>query len=70
MLKMDPVTIRRYVRGGKLKGVKLGKDYRISKDYFIDFLKRVEKNPEILKRKSKQGETVMRKDLREREAKI
>ena len=39
-LKLNKVTIYRYIKGGKLKALKLGKEYRISREDFEDFLKR------------------------------
>lgn len=51
ILKLDPVTIRRYIKDGKIRCIKFGKDYRITKENFMEFIKRVENNPGMLRRK-------------------
>jgi len=37
-LQLNEITIRRYLRSGKLVGVKLGKVWRITEDQLNDFL--------------------------------
>ncbi len=37
MLKLDETTILKWLRAGKLRGKKLGKQWRISKDDFKEF---------------------------------
>lgn len=37
-LKVNIMTIYRYIKAGKLKAYKLGKDFRIEKSAFDDFL--------------------------------
>lgn len=40
MLKLNPETVRRYLLSGKLKGIKLGKTWRIDSDALNEFLDR------------------------------
>lgn len=42
MLKVNIMTIYRYIKSGKLTAHKIGKEYRITKKAFDDFLKRAE----------------------------
>ena len=42
-LRLDIQTIRAWCRSGKLKAVKLGKDWKIDKDDVDDFLARARK---------------------------
>lgn len=37
-LGVHQVTIRRYIRGGRLKATKIGKRWYISKERFIEFV--------------------------------
>lgn len=39
MLRVEPLTIYRYIRSKKLTAYKLGKDYRVKKEDFEQFLK-------------------------------
>ncbi|MCL5432406.1 MAG: helix-turn-helix domain-containing protein [Patescibacteria group bacterium] len=39
LLKVHWQTVLNYIKGGKLKAVKLGKGYRISKEALNDFVK-------------------------------
>ena len=43
-LRVNVMTIYRYINGGKLKAYKLGKEYRIDCDEFNKLLKASEKN--------------------------
>lgn len=38
-LKMVPEVIRRYIRAGKLKAVKFGKEYRVKETDLKEFIK-------------------------------
>jgi excisionase family DNA binding protein len=38
MLKLDPVTIRRFLRTKKLRGLKFGRSWRIEEKDLIDFI--------------------------------
>lgn len=38
LLNLDPVTIQRYIRGGKLKATQIGKVYRISGQALLDLI--------------------------------
>lgn len=38
LLKVNPMTIYRYIKAGKLPAYKIGKDYRIKKEDFEKFL--------------------------------
>lgn len=40
-LRVNIMTIYRYIKAKKLKAYKIGKEYRIDKDEFNAFLKRV-----------------------------
>jgi len=40
-LKLNVMTIYRYIKSGKLKAYKLGKEFRIEKQEFDDFLNNV-----------------------------
>ena len=40
-LRVSLMTIYRYIKAGKIKAHKIGKEYRISKDEFERFLKKV-----------------------------
>jgi excisionase family DNA binding protein len=39
MLKVNIMTIYRYIKSGKIKAHKIGKEFRIDKKSFDDFLK-------------------------------
>lgn len=39
-LKVNIMTIYRYIKSGKLKAYKIGKEFRIDKKEFNDFLKK------------------------------
>ena len=41
-LRVNIMTIYRYIKAGKLKAHKIGKEFRIAKDEFNRFLKRTE----------------------------
>ncbi len=41
-LRVNIMTIYRYIKAGKLKAHKIGKEFRISKDEFKRFLKQTE----------------------------
>ena len=41
ILQVNIMTIYRYIKSGKLKAYKIGKEYRIDKKTFEDFLKSV-----------------------------
>lgn len=43
-LDVNIMTIYRYIKAGKLKAYKIGKEYRIDKVEFINFLKSVQNN--------------------------
>lgn len=38
-LRVNPMTIYRYIKAGKLEAHKIGKEFRIAKDEFERFLK-------------------------------
>jgi excisionase family DNA binding protein len=38
-LKVDQETVRRWLQDGKLKGVKVGKNWRVSTDALAEFIK-------------------------------
>ncbi len=40
-LDVNIMTIYRYIKAGRLKAYKIGKEYRIDKDEFNNFLKQV-----------------------------
>lgn len=40
-LKLNIMTIYRYIKSGKLKAYKIGKEFRIDKTEFHSFLKKV-----------------------------
>jgi excisionase family DNA binding protein len=40
VLQVNIMTIYRYIKAGKLKAYKLGKEFRIEKNEFQEFLKR------------------------------
>lgn len=40
ILQVNIMTIYRYIKSGKLKAYKIGKEYRIEKKWFDDFLKK------------------------------
>lgn len=40
-LKLNVMTIYRYIKGGKLRAYKIGKEFRIDKGEFDAFLKKV-----------------------------
>jgi excisionase family DNA binding protein len=40
-LRVNVMTIYRYINAGKLNAYKIGKEYRIDKDVFNTFLKQV-----------------------------
>jgi excisionase family DNA binding protein len=39
-LKVDPETVRRWLQDDKLKGIKMGKAWRIRESALIEFMKR------------------------------
>ena len=41
MLEVNIMTIYRYIKAGKLGAYKLGREFRIEKDEFTTFLKKV-----------------------------
>lgn len=41
LLEVNIMTIYRYIKAGKFKAYKIGKEFRIGKDEFTNFLKRV-----------------------------
>lgn len=41
ILKVNIMTIYRYIKAGKIKAYKIGKEFRIEKQEFKDFLKSV-----------------------------
>ena len=41
MLQVNIMTIYRYIKAGRLKAYKLGREFRIEKDEFNTFLKKV-----------------------------
>lgn len=41
MLKVNIMTIYRYIKAGKLKAYKIGREYRIDKNEFNNFLNNV-----------------------------
>ena len=41
-LRVNIMTIYRYIKAGKLKAYKIGKEYRIDKKTFDDFLKKAQ----------------------------
>lgn len=43
-LDVNIMTIYRYINSGRLKAYKIGKEFRIDKDEFEDFLKKCQKN--------------------------
>ncbi len=43
-LDVNIMTIYRYIKAGKLKAYKIGKEFRVDKNEFEDFLKRVKIN--------------------------
>lgn len=43
-LRVNVMTIYRYIDAGKLKAYKFGKEFRIDKEEFNDFLKKCQKN--------------------------
>ncbi len=42
LLQVNIMTIYRYIKAGKLKAYKFGKEFRIDKNEFEDFVKRSE----------------------------
>ncbi len=44
LLQVNIMTIYRYIKAGRLKAYKFGKEFRIDKKDFEDFLKRSEMN--------------------------
>lgn len=40
MLKVNKMTIYRYIKAGKINAIKIGKDYRIANDDFEKFIKK------------------------------
>ena len=53
MLKLDPMTVYRYVKAGKLKGYKFGKEFRINNADFQTFLESARVNAEKSNQKHK-----------------
>lgn len=46
LLELNIETIRRYIRGRKLKAIKIGREYRIRREDFEEFLEeRKTRNP-------------------------
>jgi len=46
LLQLDVETVRRYIREGKLKAIKLGREYRVRREDFEEFLEeRKTRNP-------------------------
>jgi excisionase family DNA binding protein len=46
LLQVDVETVRRYIRKGKLRAIKLGREYRVRRDDFEEFLEeRKTRNP-------------------------
>ncbi len=43
LLELNVNTVRRYVREGKIKAIRLGKSYRVRREEFERFLKEQEK---------------------------
>jgi putative molybdopterin biosynthesis protein len=41
MLEVNIMTIYRYIKGGRLKAYKIGREFRIEKSEFQSFLKKV-----------------------------
>jgi putative resolvase len=41
MLRVNKMTIYRYIRAGKIKAYKIGKDYRIEENEYQKFLKSI-----------------------------
>ena len=44
VLDVNIMTIYRYIKNGRLKAYKIGKEFRIDKDEFNKFLKECQKN--------------------------
>ena len=44
MLRVNIMTIYRYIRAGKINAHKIGKDYRINEEEYEKFLKSIETN--------------------------
>lgn len=40
LLRVDIMTIYRYIKAGKIKAYKIGKEFRINKDDFIKFVEK------------------------------
>jgi excisionase family DNA binding protein len=40
-LDVNIMTIYRYIKAGRLKAYKIGRDYRVGKNEFAEFLKKV-----------------------------
>lgn len=38
LLKINKMTVYRYIKAGKIKAVKIGNDYRINKNEFAHFI--------------------------------
>jgi excisionase family DNA binding protein len=45
ILKVHPLTVRRYIRSGKLKAVRVGGNVRIKESSLVDFNKDFSSNP-------------------------
>jgi excisionase family DNA binding protein len=43
-LRVNRMTIYRYIKAGKVEAYKIGKEYRIAKEEFDRFMKTVKKN--------------------------
>lgn len=43
ILKLNPETVRNYIRQGRLKASKIGREYRISEKRLQEFLEATEK---------------------------
>jgi putative resolvase len=46
ILEYNIMTIYRYIKSGKLKAYKIGKEFRIEKREFSNFLKKIKENYE------------------------
>lgn len=55
ILKVHPITIRRYIREGKLKAVRAAGNIRVSKADFISFTETFVPNQKVNKGSSKGG---------------
>ncbi len=44
LLRVNPMTIYRYINAEKITAYKIGKDYRIKREDFNKFLKKIKKD--------------------------